>query len=209
MILDAQSIGRLLRGAEDMQSRIHQTILETADGKGVHLVKHHAGFDVSAFDLLKKKQLTKVRPIWSYNLRSPRLGYINVGPDKTFYITRRPYRHWKIGLCNENLAYPPIPELRGGGVFNWLIANGDIGECVLNRYPSFEEVITQFKKRSFVKSRAFSRSLAIRQENDGLLRLCNMDKGIGFIDYEHNLTLSPMFNNSRMKALLTKAGVPL
>jgi len=95
-----------------------------------------------------------------------RLGFVNVF-DSVLYVRRNPVRRYKVGLSKENLSLQPLNDLvypRGAGETLRHVtglSSIELGDCIMGKYPTFEEACKILHGGLGVKAIAFDRQFAL------------------------------------------------
>ena len=99
----------------------------------------------------KTAVIRDIREVKKLNIEPVPLGYVN-NVKTTSFLSRMPKRRWKQGLS---------PAVLSLNVSEFFLQSKALGNCILNRYPSFDkayELIKEEKKLSC----AFNREWALR-----------------------------------------------
>lgn len=92
------------------------------------------------------------------DFKRPVLGYMNY-EDRTFFITRKPCRRVRQGLCSDNLT-----SNHGSMVSNDRVRSKNFARMLLVEYPTFQKAYDLTVVRKMQAQCAFSRSFAVSHE---------------------------------------------
>lgn len=119
-----------------------------------------------------------------FDLRTVKLGFVNLPDDVLVYCSRNPARQFKQGLCAATLACNLIIDPHGVRQvkLNTLLARQEFVDTIKGKYPSFEEACSTVE-RGFRTGAAFSREFAVVQDDEleGLTYLYYKDYKVGFV----------------------------
>ena len=207
-IYSRKEITKILRGSGDIRSRCHNTILETADGKGVRLITEYDGYHVKGFDILKGTAIKDPFHIADMNLKSPPIGFVNRDAKTPIFTYRTPTRAWKIGLSPDNTSFKIPVGTRIANKWRYLSTSDSFAKTILGQFSSFEEVLKNFEQDPKLEAKAFDRNLCITRDKSGFFFITNSQQKIATLDPD---TMKIVIKNSNpyIEKFLTSKGVPL
>lgn len=109
--------------------------------------------------------------------RLPSLGYVDYG-DSSFYLTRKPVRNGKQGLCRNNVN---IPQSQGNRqpTFEVLLQRRDFSNLLLDKYQSFKSVFEHVLNSEEPLMRSFSKTMALSIDDMESVSLWNRGIRVG------------------------------
>lgn len=109
------------------------------------------------FETRTDPQKITASKISQYEFFTPPLGYTYLESMNSFYLSRIPHRHWRLGVSNQNLKDSGFPRIGDELVITML---RNIRE---KNYPGFQDAV---KKSRELGTIAFSRNYAISVGRD-------------------------------------------
>ena len=165
----------------DCQQRLASTVI-CVNGRPFY-VQESLGADVVKGYDTRARDKTDTVTLSANCISTPQVGYINKD-ERAVYLTRKPVRRIRQGLCKENLT-------ADRGVINTELLSGiAFAKMVLNEYPSFEEAYKLTVERRKVYSSAFSRNFAITHES----LLLYSGEIVGTVNADLTVTLKDKFS---------------
>lgn len=135
------------------------------------------------------------------DISSLTLGYVNIDhPDYKLavYLKREPTRQFK--QCVEVSRLSQVPLKNGlSNIHHKIILGKGLVDCVLNRYPTFDQAMMMITKRGFA-SVAISKDIAIKRETD-LLKVYLKTDEVGYMKLGTKKLIIPETNISYYASL--------
>lgn len=169
------------QSAGDCQQRLAGCVI-LLNQRPFYIIEAKTHKDVEGYDILLRDKKVVV-DLTANCVSSPRVGYCNY-ENRAVYITRKPIRRIRQGVCRENLASSR------GTVSSDNLVSKDFGRMFLNQYPSLEEVYDTVVKKQERYSMAFSRDFSI--DNDG--EVYYQGHHVGRIDEKLTVTFAGKFS---------------
>lgn len=108
----------------------------------------------------------------------PQLGYVDYG-DHSFYLSRRPVRNGKQGICRGNLVVPQTAGIRGVPNFEAFLNRREFYNLFLDKYDTMRHVFEKILSSEEPLKRAFSKTMALSVDDMESVSLWNRGLRVG------------------------------
>lgn len=163
--------------------------LETRLGGAVYMYKgepyrmYFDGAKVIGEDIQTgERKLTLASSDVDIDISSIELGYMNYdtnsGGTRAVYLTRRPCKQWKQGVCSNNIMTLDYDGQEAPYSRDSIVCSKGFYDLCIEKYPAFKSM---FKLKS-KSSMALSRSIAVHRNDLGVFGVYLRCKPIGYFD---------------------------
>lgn len=166
-----------IRSIDDAQQRLYKTVV-IHDGEPIFVDKVVGAQEVEGVNLITRKRKRFV--LNPTSTLPPQVGFVN-HEGYAIFITRRPVRRVRQGLCTENISTTV-------GSREEVIRSSSFGKMLTRDYPNIPKCISMVKKGE-ARGAAFSLDFAVF--DDG--RLYYQTSRVGAWKEDGTLTLDPKF----------------
>lgn len=161
----------------DAQQRLLKTVI-VHQGRPMYVHEVRSPTKVLGMDMLLRKLVEfELEPS---SVAPPTLGYVN-WKDSVVFVTRRPVRRVRQGVCSENIDARVNDK-------NEFMSSSSFAKMLMDDYPTFKAALKDIKNEKAVRV-AFSKDFAISHD----FRILYQGEVVGSINGEGVLQLRPQY----------------